>query len=164
MKHMIRAGALASTLALVLSACGSAEESPATDETSAEALSSDAAAASGGTAPASPETEDALVEGTEYNATTIMDCGFDNKPPTQSCNAGVKRNWGEDGTSLVEVTKPDGSKRAIFVRGTEPYGADSAQADGSAGWEFNTTREGDQVTVKFGPETYVIVDALITGG
>ena len=107
---------------------------------------------------------DAMVAGTDYNATTILECGFDNAPPTQSCEAGVKRNWGEDGTHLVEVSKPDGSKRAIFFNGTEPYGADSAQADGSAGWDFTTTRDGDQVTVKFGPETYVLVDALITGG
>ena len=107
---------------------------------------------------------DAMVAGTDYNATTILECGFDNAPPTQSCEAGVKRNWGEDGTHLVEVSKPDGSKRAIFFNGTEPYGADSAQADGSAGWDFTTTRDGDRVTVNFGPETYVLVDALITGG
>ncbi|MDG5749085.1 hypothetical protein P8Q88_12950 [Qipengyuania sp. XHP0207] len=115
--------------------------------------------------PAASESEDALVAGTEYNATTILDCGFDGQPPTQSCNAGIKRNWGETpGEHLVEVTKPDGRTRAIFFRGTEPYGADSAQADGSAGWDFETSRDGDRVTVKYGPETYVLVDAMITGG
>ena len=107
---------------------------------------------------------DALVAGTDYNATTILDCGFGGKPPTQSCDAGIKRNWGEDGTHLVEVVKPDGRKRALFFTGTKPTGADSAQADGSAGWDFASTREGDRVTVKFGPETYVIVDAMIEGG
>ncbi|WP_265569985.1 hypothetical protein [Sphingomicrobium nitratireducens] len=110
------------------------------------------------------ESEDVLVPGTDYSATTIMDCGFGGKPPTQSCNAGIKRNWGEKGEALIEVMKPDGRKRAIFVKGLEPYGADSAQADGSAGWDFKTSREGDRVTVKFGPETYVIVDAMIEGG
>ena len=110
------------------------------------------------------ESEDVLVPGTEYSATTILDCGFGGKPPTQDCNAGIKRNWGEDGTSLVEVMKPDGTKRAIFIKGLEPYGADSAQSDGSAGWAFSTSRKGDQVTVKFGPETYVIVDAMVEGG
>lgn len=107
---------------------------------------------------------DALVAGTDYNATTILDCGFGGKPPTQSCDAGIKRNWGEDGTHLIEVVKPDGRKRALFFTGTKPTGADSAQADGSAGWDFTSTREGDRVTVKFGPETYVIVDAMIEGG
>ena len=108
--------------------------------------------------------EDAMVAGTDYNATTILKCGFDNSPPTASCDAGVKRNWGEDGTHLVEVMKPDGRKRAIFFKGTEPYGADSAQADGSAGWDFSATRSGDEITVRFGPETYVLFDALIEGG
>ena len=108
--------------------------------------------------------EDAKVAGTDYNATTILKCGFEGAAPTQNCDAGVKRNWGEDGTHLVEVTKPDGRKRAIFFNGTQPYGADSAQADGSAGWNFAATRNGDQVTIKYGPETYVLVDALIEGG
>ena len=107
---------------------------------------------------------DALVSGTDYNATTIMDCGFNGGPPTQKCDAGIKRNWGEDGSHLIEVTKPDGTKRAIFFNGTEPYGADSAQSDGSAGWDFRSRRDGDRVTITFGPETYVIVDALIEGG
>ncbi|MBX7527518.1 hypothetical protein [Qipengyuania vesicularis] len=107
---------------------------------------------------------DALVPGTDYNATTILPCGFDGAEPAQSCDAGVKRNWGEDGTHLVEVLKPDGRKRAIFFNGTEPYGADSAQADGSAGWDFSSTRDGDRVTIIYGPETYVVVDALIEGG
>ena len=108
---------------------------------------------------------DALVPGTDYNATTIIDCGFDNAPPTGSCDAGVKRNWSErPGEHLVEVTKPDGTKRAIFFRGTEPFSADSAEADGSAGWDFASTRDGDRVTITYGPETYVVVDALVEGG
>ena len=107
---------------------------------------------------------DAMVAGTDYNATTMLPCGFNNAQPTQSCNAGVKRNWGEDGSHLVEVSKPDGRKRAIFFTGTTPIGADSAQADGSAGWDFGTSRDGDRVTVRYGPETYVIVDALLEGG
>lgn len=107
---------------------------------------------------------DVLVAGTDYNATTILPCGFDGEAPTRSCDAGVKRNWGEDGTNLVEVIKPDGRKRALFFNGTTPYGADSAQADGSAGWDITTSREGDRVTIRFGPETYVVVDALIEGG
>ncbi|MGQ7830987.1 hypothetical protein [Altererythrobacter sp. Z27] len=143
-------------LVLALSACSGGE----TDSTSTE--TPDPAATE--TVPTADGTEDVLVAGTDYNATTILNCGFDNAPPTQSCDAGVKRNWGDDGTTLVEVKKPDGFTRAIFFKGTEPYGADSAQADGSAGWDFKTTREGDQVTINFGPETYVIVDAFVEGG
>ena len=118
----------------------------------------------GMTDPVDAPSVDAKVAGTDYNATTIVKCGFENNPPTQSCDAGIKRNWGEPREHLIEVTKPDGSKRAIFFRGTKPYGADSAQADGSAGWDFKSTRSGDQTTIRFGPETYVVVDAMIEGG
>ncbi|WP_427969936.1 hypothetical protein [Altererythrobacter sp.] len=118
----------------------------------------------GGTPTVDAPSVDALVPGTDYHATAQIPCGIGGNPPGQQCDAGVKRNWGEDGTTLVEVTKPDGRTRAIFFKGTEPYSADSAQADGSAGWDFATSRNGDQVTIKFGPETYVIVDALVEGG
>ncbi|ABC62373.1 hypothetical protein [Erythrobacter litoralis] len=125
----------------------------------------DANAGMGETGPVTGTTDDALVAGTDYNATASIQCGFANAAPTRSCAAGVKRNWSErPGEHLVEVTKPDGRKRAIFFRGTEPFGADSAQSDGSAGWDFETSRDGDKVTISYGPETYVIVDALITGG
>jgi hypothetical protein len=108
---------------------------------------------------------EALVPGTDDNATTIISCGFEGAPPPQKCNAGIKRNRGDTlGEHLIEVTRPDGRKRAIFLRGTEPYGADCAQSDGSAGWDFKTTRKDDQVTISYGPETYVIVDAMVTGG
>ena len=107
---------------------------------------------------------DALVPGTDYHATSIVSCGFGNAAPTRQCDAGVIRNWGEDGTTLIEISKPDGRTRSIFLNGAEPYGADSAQSDGSAGWDFKTERDGDRVTVTYGPETYVLVDALALGG
>jgi hypothetical protein len=110
------------------------------------------------------ESEDALVPGTDYHATTEIPCGFEGADPTGSCFAGVKRKWGEDGTTLVEVTKPDGSKRAIYFRDTTPYGADSAEADGSAGWKFEVSRRDDESVIKFGPETYIVFDALVVGG
>ena len=163
----MRIAIITSALVLTLTACG---DGAATDEMEPPEAVGDVEVGAASTAqtgdadtPAYGE-GDAKVAGTDYNATTILNCGFDNAPPTQSCEAGVKRNWGEDGTHLVEVTKPDGTKRAIFFNGTEPYGADSAQADGSAGWDFTSSRDGDRVTIKFGPETYVLVDALITGG
>lgn len=156
MRRFIVTGALA----IVLAACGGAAE---TEEAEPEEAETTADAGTEAAQPAYGE-GDALVAGTDYNATTLLSCGFDNAAPEQTCEAGIKRNWGEEGQHLIEVSKPDGFKRAIFLRGTEPYGADSAQADGSAGWDFATTRDGDQVTVKFGPETYVLVDAMVTGG
>lgn len=111
-----------------------------------------------------PATEDALVPGTEYNATSTIPCAADGSENRVGCDAGVKRNWGEDGTTLVEVAKPDGRTRAIFFQGTEAYGADSAQSDGSAGWDFEARRAGDETTIIYGPESYVIPDALVVGG
>lgn len=109
--------------------------------------------------------EDALVPGTEFNATTTVKCGTGGAAPTQDCQAGVKRNFGEDGSAMVEVTKPDGSTRAIFFDGTTATSADGSQADGSAAWDVTSSVDDRGfITVKFGPETYVIVDALITGG
>lgn len=110
------------------------------------------------------ESTDAKVPGTQYNATAQVPCGFGGAAPTTNCPAGVIRNWGEDGTTLVEVTKPDGRKRALFFNGTTPYGADSAQADGSAGWNFEVNRKGDESVIRFGPETYIVVDAFVEGG
>ena len=107
---------------------------------------------------------DAADPETGYHATASIPCGFDGAPPTANCEAGVIRQWGEDGTTLVEVTRPDGRKRALFFRGTTPYGADSAQADGSAGWDFEVSRKDDQTTIEFGPETYIVVDAFVVGG
>lgn len=144
---------LAATLAFTLAGCNGSEPADTAEEAAAPE-------------PAAPvaETEDALVPGTEYHATAPIPCGVDGAGPNASCEAGVIRQWGEDGTTLVEVTKPDGMKRAIFVRGTEPYGADSAEADGSAGWDFVTSRDGDRVTITYGPESYVLVDAFTEGG
>jgi hypothetical protein len=107
---------------------------------------------------------DALVAGTGYNATTDIPCSIDGSAPKLSCAAGVKRKWGEDGTHLVEVTKPDGRKRAIYFRDTTPYGADSAQADGSAAYAFKVERRRDETLISFGPERYLVPDMLITGG
>lgn len=156
-------------LATSLAACGGTSGGDTGDAAAGESTDAMAAAETNGPPPppdAAPAADgDALVPGTDYNATTIISCGFDGAPPTQKCDAGIKRNWGDTpGEHLIEVTKPDGRKRAIFLRGTEPYGADSAQSDGSAGWDFKTTRKDDQVTINYGPETYVIVDAMVTGG
>ncbi|WP_271079292.1 hypothetical protein [Aurantiacibacter sp. MUD61] len=145
--------------ASLIACSGDETAEPEADEAAEAETTTDASSVD-----ATQDEEDALVDGTEYNATTILDCGFDGAEPTQSCDAGVVRNWMEDGSHLVEVQKPDGFKRALFFDGTTPVGADSAEADGSAGWDFDYTRDGDQVTIQYGPESYVIVDALITGG
>jgi hypothetical protein len=107
---------------------------------------------------------DAKVAGTDYNATAELPCSFDGGDTLQRCKAGVKRKWGEDGTTLVEVTKPDGRMRALFFKGTQATSADSAQADGSAAYAFNAERMDDETRISFGPERYVVPDAFVVGG
>jgi hypothetical protein len=116
----------------------------------------------GGTASQLPG--DALVLGTNYNATAQVPCSFANGAAVSRCEAGVRRKAGADGTTFVEIRKPDGRTRVIFYRGTTAYGADSAQADGSAGWVFHATRRSDESVIGFGPESYVIPDAFVVGG
>lgn len=160
MKRLVVVGLLAGSLA----ACGGAQGDEAGVTAAEGAETGEVVADANNGPPPPPDMPEPISPGDEYSATTILPCGFDGAAPEMRCNAGVKRNWGEDGTTLVEVFKPDGRKRAIFFQGTTPYGADSAQADGSAGWDFEVSRKDDEVTISFGPETYVIVDALIEGG
>jgi len=108
--------------------------------------------------------DDALVPGTKYHATTEIPCSFNRSYPSQRCPAGVIRRWGEDGTTLVEVVRPNGLKRALFFNGTHAYGADSAQSDGSAAYKFEARRRGDETIISYGPESYVVPDALVVGG
>ncbi|MBM3594965.1 MAG: hypothetical protein FJX31_04045 [Alphaproteobacteria bacterium] len=111
------------------------------------------------------ESVHALVPGTDFNATAQISCSATEGAPLQPCEARVKRRWTTEGNALVEVTKLDGTRRAIFFEGTSPYGAESAQADGSAGWEFRVRRDDrDNIVITFGPERYVIPDAFVTGG
>jgi hypothetical protein len=43
-------------------------------------------------------------------------------------------------------------------------GADGAQADGSAAYDFKAERVGDETRISFGPERYVVPDAFVVGG
>lgn len=109
------------------------------------------------------ETDDARVAGTDFNATAEVLCATDGGVPAQRCKAGVKRKQGEDGTTIVEVTRPDGRTRSLFFRGTAAFGASSAAADGSAGYVFTAERDGDETRISFGPERYVVPDVFVTG-
>ncbi|WP_156930290.1 hypothetical protein [Sphingomonas jaspsi] len=112
--------------------------------------------------PASDEGIDAKVAGTDFNAVADIPCGIDGKLD-DNCSAGVKRDRAAGGTSFVEVTKPDKSKRVLFFQGTAASGADSSQADGSASYRFLWHREGDWTVIKYGPERYRVPDALVVG-
>lgn len=109
------------------------------------------------------EAPDAKVAGTDYQAVADIPCGASDTLDA-SCSAGVKRSADMDGTSFVEVTRPDGSKRVLFFQGKRATGADSSQADGSADYRFLWRRENDGTVIEYGPERYRVPDALVVGG
>ena len=107
---------------------------------------------------------DALVAGTDYNATATIECSGYRKHPAGRCPAGVKRNQ-EGGVTVVEIQWPAGDSRILFFKkdGTI-LGANTNQADGSAAFQVTGERKGDITTVRIGPERYVIPDAFVVGG
>lgn len=106
---------------------------------------------------------DAKVEGTDYNATAELPCAVDGGDTKLRCKAGVKRNLGEDGTTIVTVTRPDGSSRSLFFKDGKALSADGAEADGSASYAFKAERVGDESRISFGPERYVVPDVFVAG-
>jgi len=150
----LAAGTVSALLGIVLTAC-----TPAAEQ-SADAPASPAPASSG---PAS--SGDTLVPGTQYHAVASIPCLIGGAAVSQGCRAGVKRNWSDDGGALIEITLPGGGQRALFTDAlANVIGADSNQADGSAGWTMVIDRTGDTSVVDFGPEHYEIPDALVLGG
>jgi|GEM_PF-2120420 len=107
---------------------------------------------------------DAAVPKTEYHATAQIECSVDGQQIDGGCMAGVVRGWGEDGSGLVEITRPDGFKRAIFVGPDgEPFGADTAEAEGSADSGFVVTHDADGVMVQLGLELYRWPHSFVLG-
>ncbi|KGM55750.1 hypothetical protein N800_11545 [Lysobacter daejeonensis GH1-9] len=109
-------------------------------------------------------TTDALVPGTAFHATTSLPCSADGGRTMATCEAGVIRAQAPDQFTTVEITRPDGRKRVISFRATTAIGADGSQADGASGYTFKATRSSDNTIIDYGPEHYVITDALIVGG
>jgi hypothetical protein len=99
---------------------------------------------------------DALVPGTNYNATASVECTLRAFPGTTECPAGVTR--GGPGLGTLFITRPDGFERVIEF-------ADGDVRPMSGVSSFDWSRSGDETTVIVdGEETYVIVDAFVFGG
>ncbi len=60
------------------------------------------------------------------------------------------------------ITKPDGSKHAVFFLLGRAVGADNSQADGYPG--FETIKQQDRFLIRVGSERYEIPEAVILGG
>jgi hypothetical protein len=147
----------AAACALALTACGQGtkEAEPVTDP-AATATAMEAAPGDG------DSQGDALVAGTNYNATAQISCAGYKGAAAGMCDAGVIRG-GETGTT-VEVTLADGTKRAIFFN---PDGSflsfSTAEADGTAAMAISSEKKGDVTIAKLGTETYEIPEVLVIG-
>lgn len=107
-------------------------------------------------------TGDALVAGTNYNATAQISCAGYKGAGAAMCDAGVIRN-GADGAT-VEVTLADGTKRAIFFNADGSFlSFSTAEADGTAAMAISSKRKGDVTIAKLGSETYEIPDVFVIG-
>lgn len=105
-----------------------------------------------------PASQDALIPGTPFHASTSIAClpmpYGDTKP--QQCEAFVIRR-GVDGTATVEIPSKGVTRRILFIEG-KPVASDSFE-------KMTVTRKGDVTTVTFGSgEFYEIPDLLIFGG
>jgi hypothetical protein len=99
---------------------------------------------------------DALVPGTNYNATASVECSLRVFPGTTECPAGVTR--GGPSIATVFITRPDGFDRVIEF-------ADGDVRPMSGVTSFDWSKSGEETTVTVDrEETYVIVDAFVFGG
>jgi len=112
------------------------------------------------TAPVQQGEEDALVPGTEFHATGMVECTTAAGAATGLCDFGVIREG--NGMGTVVVTLPDGRTRAIFYEGGVPVNFDRAESDGDIAFEVIPQSGGYMVVI--GDASFVIPDAVIFGG
>ena len=110
-----------------------------------------------GAAAAAPRpSQDALVAGTNYNATAEVPCITAADAPKGRCKAGVMLMAG--GEATVELQTPDGGQRHIYFKNGRP---DSSDADAP----MRATRQGDVNIIRIGTvEVYEIPYAFVVGG
>jgi hypothetical protein len=106
-----------------------------------------------------PSSQDAVIPGTPYHASTRLTCVANPYAETkpQPCEAFAIRR-GFDGTATVEIKQNGEVKRRILFLKGKPVASDSFES-------IAVTRQNDVTTVKFDSgELYEIIDALIFGG
>jgi hypothetical protein len=104
--------------------------------------------------------QDALVPGTDFNATGEIPCARNAGQPLGMCPFGVKRNGG--GNGWVTVSWPDGGSRTIYFEKGRPSSYDQSQADGDK--TLMVGQNADLFIVTIGTERFEIPDAVINGG
>jgi hypothetical protein len=99
---------------------------------------------------------DALVAGTNYNATAEIPCITSEGAAKSRCKAGVMRRAG--GEATVEIKTADGGQRHIYFKNGRP---DSSDANAP----MRATRQDDTNVIRIGTiEVYEIPDAFVVGG
>lgn len=104
--------------------------------------------------------EDALVPGTDFNATGQVPCARNAGQPMGQCDFGVKREG--NGKGSITVFWPDGGNRVIFFENNTPSSYDQSEADGGA--EMSVRADKGIFTVTIGDQRFELVDAIMTGG
>lgn len=104
-----------------------------------------------------PEQEDAVVEGTDYNATGTLPCTFEADPDAPECAFGVRRAG--DGAASVFITTPNG-----FVRQLDFATDGGVRAPGSDA-PIDAVVQGEDTVVNLnrGEEVYRIKDIIVLG-
>ena len=103
---------------------------------------------------------DAMVPGTDFNATGIISCVRYAGQPMVGCDFGVNREG--NGNAAVTVFWPDGGSRVIFFKDGKPSGFDQSQADGGAA--MRAIQNTDIFNVSVGDQRFEIPVAVIFGG
>ncbi len=101
--------------------------------------------------------DDAMVPGTNYNATGEVDCAIAGYPSVNSCEFGVTR--GRNGLATVFITLPDGDQRVLEF--------DDGQVrplSGVTAFRFRQSGDTYFINVNNGQERFTVVDAVINGG
>lgn len=109
---------------------------------------------------AAPPSTDAIVPGTEFNATGQINCARDAGQPLGPCKFGVIRIG--SGAAELTVFWPDGGSRVIYFENGEPVRYDESQADGGAQLSF--TRNDDLLSITIGSQRFEFPDAAVNGG
>lgn len=102
---------------------------------------------------------DALVPGTNFNATTEVPCSRAAGQPSTSCKAGVVRRG--NGSADVTVFWPDGGNRVLFFKEGQFAGSDTSSADGDT--HTSSTTENGLYLIRVGPQRFEIPDVLVLG-
>jgi hypothetical protein len=107
-----------------------------------------------------PTSGDAMVPGTDYNATGSVACSMSGGAATGQCPFGVKRE-SYDGTGIVTITKPDGRTRSVYFEKGNAISYDMSQADPG---KFSASKRSGMYYISIGQERYEIPESVIFGG